>query len=230
MNDPEHAAAPVLPARVLPVLYDAVMRIAERGPLARWRRAVIAPARGLVLDVASGTGLGFRHYDDHAGVIAVEPDAAMLRRARTRAQRAAARVILVAADAQTLPFRDAAFDAAVVNLALCTIPAPALALAELRRTVRPGGSVRLLEHVVTRQPVVRQLQRWLTPLWRRVAGGCRLDRDTVAELRRAGLDLESVTAHAWGWFVEIVGRVPSREADDQRDAAPAPVGSIPPQR
>ena len=230
MIDPSRAPAPVLPGRVLPFLYDAVMGIAERGPLARWRRSVIAPVRGLVLDLASGTGLGFRHYDARASVVAVEPDLAMLRRARTRANTLRARVELVAADAQALPFRDAAFEAGVVNLALCTIPAPSLALAELRRTVRPGGAVRLLEHVAVRPPLVRRLQRWLTPLWRRVAGGCRLDRDTVAEIRCAGFELESVTAHAWHWFVEIAARVPRTAPDTQPGAMSSRSGEPPPHR
>ena len=230
MSEGPGAPHRVLPGRVLPLLYDAVMGIAERGPLARWRRAVIAPVRGLVLDVASGTGLGFRHYDVLASVIAVEPDLAMLRRARIRAQRAAAGVMLVAADAQALPFRGAAFDAAVVNLALCTIPEPALALGELRRAVRPGGDVRLLEHVAVRQPVVRRLQRWLTPLWRHIAGGCRLDRDTVPELRRAGLEVESVVEHAWRWFVEIAARVPGAAPEPQPGAASSVSGEPLPHR
>jgi ubiquinone/menaquinone biosynthesis C-methylase UbiE len=217
MSEARGAPRQVLPGRVFPLLYDAVMGIAERGPVARWRGAVITPVRGRVLDVAAGTGRAFRHFDGRASVIAVEPDLAMLRHARPRAKTAAARVVLVAADAQALPFRGAAFDAAVVNLALCTIPRPPLVLAELRRVVRAGGDVRLLEHVAAHHPWVLRLQRWLTPLWRRVAGGCRLDRDTVGEVRRAGLVLEGVTAHARGWFVGIAARVPPAGADGQPD-------------
>lgn len=195
-------------SRLFARLYDAVMVPAERGPLARWRRAVAGPARGRVLEVAAGTGLDFPHYAPDALVVAVDLDVAMLRRAGPRAAAARATVLLVAADAERLPFRDGAFDAAVVGLALCTVPHPSRALAELGRLVRAGGAVRLLEHVRAPQPALARAQDWMTPVWRRVAGGCHLNRDTVRAVRESGLLLESVTAHARGVFVEVVARVP----------------------
>ena len=199
--------------RVFPQMYDWVMTAVERGPLGRWRRSVVEPARGLVIEIAAGTGLDFPHYAPSALVVATDPDAAMLCRARRRADAAVAVVLLVAADAEALPFRDATFDAAVVGLALCTIPHPPLALGELRRAVRLGGAVRLLEHVRVNHPVVGRLQHCLTPLWRRVAGGCRLDRDTVSAVRASGLVVEAVTAHAGEMVVEIAARVRLPSAD-----------------
>jgi ubiquinone/menaquinone biosynthesis C-methylase UbiE len=193
-------------SKVFPWVYDVVMRTVERGPLARWRRSTVRPARGRVLEIGAGTGLDFRHYEPGVTVIGTDVNGGMLRRARARAARANATVLLVAADAEALPFRDGTFDAAVLGLALCTIPNPHDALAELRRTVRAGGAVRLLEHVRAPNRVVAWLQDGLAPAWRRVAGGCHLNRDTVTALHRSGLEVEQVTPHARGCVVEILAR------------------------
>jgi ubiquinone/menaquinone biosynthesis C-methylase UbiE len=192
-----------------PWLYDVVMRAADRGPLVRWRTSVVQPARGRVLEIGAGTGLDFQHYEPGVTVIATDVDAAMLTRARPRAATASATVLLVVADAESLPFRDGAFDDAVVGLVLCTIPHPDSALSEVRRTVRSEGAVRLLEHVRMSNRAVARMQDWLTPIWRRVAGGCHLNRDAVASVRRSGLEIEHVTEHAGGSVVEILARAPA---------------------
>src|SRR5688572_19802407 len=183
---------------LFPWLYDAVMSVAEGSLLGRWRGSVVRPARGRVLEIGAGTGLDFRHYESGVTVVATDVDAGMLARGRTRAAAARAAVLLVAADAQALPFRDGAFDDAVVGLALCSIPVPENALAEMRRTVRAGGAIRLLEHVRAANRFVARVQDWLTPAWRRLAGGCHLNRDVVTTLKHAGLAIEHVTPHARG--------------------------------
>jgi ubiquinone/menaquinone biosynthesis C-methylase UbiE len=132
----------------------------------------------------------------------------MLERARPRAQDSAAEIVFVAADSEALPFRDGSFVEGVVGLAMCTIPHPERALAELRRTVAPGGRLRLLEHVRVNSPVIGRLQDWLTPLWRRIAGGCRLNRRTVETVAVSGFVLECVTSHLGGYVLEIVARSP----------------------
>ena len=193
---------------LFPMLYDAFMAPAERGRLGCWREAVVVAAEGRVLEIGAGTGLNFAHYRADAWVVATDPDVGMLERARPRARESAAEIEFVAADAEALPFRDGAFTEGVVGLALCTIPRPSVALAELRRTIRRGGRLRLLEHVRLDSPVLGRLQDWLTPLWRRVAGGCRLNRRTVETVADSGFILESVTPHLAGYVQEIVARAP----------------------
>ena len=192
--------------KLFPWIYDAVMSAAEAGPLARWRRSIVHPAHGRVLEIGAGTGLDFRHYDSGVIVVGTDVDTDMLERARTRAASVSATVLLVAADAEALPFRERAFDGAVVGLALCTIPHPETALTEVRRTVRAGGSVRLLEHVRVPNRLVGWLQDRLTPAWRPLAGGCHLNRDAVTTVKRCGLAVEQVTPHARGLVLEIVAR------------------------
>ena len=213
-------AKPAMSARCFAQLYDIVMFVAERGRLARWRGSVVSPAHGRILEIGAGTGRNFSHYRAGAMVIATEPDAAMLARARPRVRVSQANILLVTADAEALPFRDNAFDTAIVGLALCTIPRPRRALAELRRTLRSGASLRLLEHVRVAQPVVARVQDWLTPFWRRVAGGCRLNRRTTDVIAASGFLIESMTPHAGGLVVEIVASI------RRGDAGPAATADV----
>ena len=193
---------------LFPRLYDLFMAPAERGRLGRWRRSLVAPAHGRVLEVGAGTGLDFAHYGPEAWVVATDPDLEMLARAMTRLADSQACILLVAADAQQLPFRDSTFDEGVVGLAMCTIPAPERALKELRRVLHPGGTLRLLEHVRMPNPVAARLQDWLTPLWRRVAAGCHLNRRTVDVVARGGFELTSIESHLGGYLLAIVARAP----------------------
>lgn len=197
--------------RIFPWLYDLVMG-GQRSRLAVWRSETVRPATGLVLEIACGTGLDFAYYRHEATVIATEPNLGMLRRARERAAAASATVLLVAADAQALPFRDCTFDTAVVGLALCTIPSPARALAELRRVLRAGGIARFLEHVRIDRPIIGRLQDLLTPIWQRVAGGCRLNECTLEAIQDAGFQVDDVHPHLKGLVLAVETSVPSASA------------------
>lgn len=168
---------------LLPRIYDAVLAPFEALGLARLRGELLAGLEGRVLDVGAGTGVNFHHLPPGVRAVAVEPDAEMLRRAVPRA----GSVELVQADGQALPFADETFDAVIFTLALCTIPDPIRAIREARRVLRPGGVLVALEHVRAPGPVLSGLQHALTPAWKHVAGGCHLDRDTEAVLRREGL-------------------------------------------
>lgn len=198
--------------RFFPTIYDWIMTPAERCRLGRWRHAVVAPTRGRLLEIGAGTGLDFAHYNRDAWVVATDADVSMLECAGDRARRAEATIVLVAADARLLPFRDATFSGAVAGLAMCTIAHPERALTELRRTIQAGGVLRMLEHVrVDRPPIVGRIQDWFTPIWRRLAGGCHLNRRTVEAVRAAGFAPVLTRSH-WGGFVqEIVAANPASD-------------------
>jgi ubiquinone/menaquinone biosynthesis C-methylase UbiE len=183
-------------------LYDAFMWPAERAAVGGWRRRLSSEARGRVLEIAAGTGAQFRWYAPGTRVTALEPDHGMLGRARRRAARAAARVVVVEGRAEELPFPDASYDAAVSAFALCTVADPAAALAELRRVLVPGGALLLLEHVHLAWEPGRALQSRAAPAWAAFAGGCRLDRDTVRSARDAGFAVLRQQTHVAGWIVE----------------------------
>lgn len=181
---------------------------AEQGRLGRWRRSVVGPAEGRVLEIGAGMGFTYPLLERASVVAATDPDVDALRRGRKRAARSPAKVWLIAADGEQLPFRAHAFDSAVGALVFCTIPDPTRAFEEVLRVVRPGGEVRLLEHVRMRNPLLGQLQDWITPLWKRLAGGCHQNRRTVETAMRSGLRVREVRPHLKGHVVEVDALVP----------------------
>jgi len=180
--------------RTFAALYDICTAPSEAMGLRRMRGRLLSAARGRVLEVGAGTGANLPLYPAGAHVVATEYDEDMTRQARKRLSKAHAATRLLLADAQELPFDDATFDAAVGTLVFCTIAEPLLALGEVRRVLRPGGRLLLLEHVRWENAFGR-LQDGLTPLWKRFAHGCHLNRRTLETVRMAGFEVEGVRAH-----------------------------------
>jgi ubiquinone/menaquinone biosynthesis C-methylase UbiE len=174
--------------------YDTIMRPLEALGVRDQRRRIGEAARGRVLEIGAGTGAMLAHYTPTVTeVVATEVDPRMLERAGAKADHARVPVVLREADAQQLPFDDATFDTVVVTLSLCTIPDPQAALREARRVLRRDGQLLFVEHVRSLRPGVGRLQDAVTPVWRRVASGCHLNRDTVGVIERSGFRVE----HLW---------------------------------
>lgn len=170
--------------RIAP-FYDAFSAISELRIL-HWRRALWERVtEGPVLELGVGTGRSIRHYPPDLEIVAIDISERMLARARRRARRSGRTVRLELADAQDLPYEDASFATVVSTCVFCSIPEPARALAEVRRVLRPGGQLLMLEHVLSHRPRLRRLMQWLDPitamLW-----GAHIDRDTVGAVDRAG--------------------------------------------
>ena len=175
--------------RVFAAVYDRLNAGAERTWLGKRRADLVARATGQVLEIGAGTGANLAHYRDVERVVAAEPDPAMRARLRSRLDRAAVPIEVSDAPAEHLGFPDASVDTVVCTLVLCSVADPDAALAELRRVLRPGGRLLVLEHVRGEGRRARWQDR-VTPLWRRVGAGCHPNRDTVAAIERAGFHLE----------------------------------------
>jgi ubiquinone/menaquinone biosynthesis C-methylase UbiE len=187
--------------------YDRAMRPMERLGLSRLRARVLAevPGGSRVLEVGAGTGLNFPFYPRACTHACVEPSREMLARADAKAERPEG-ALLVQARAEELPFGAGAFDAAFATLVFCSVASPARAFAELRRVVRPGGRVALLEHVRPRGALgyfFDALTKVTVPLFED-----HFNRRTSEEARRAGLYVERVENHLLGVVQLIVCRVP----------------------
>ncbi len=157
-------------------------------PLRKVRKQIVPQAAGRVLEIGVGTGANFPYYRDADSLAGVEPDPHMLRRARRRAESISLDVDLSARGAEQLPYDDASFDTVVATWVLCTIPDPEAALAEMRRVLRPRGTLLFAEHTRSPQRLAARVQGGLSPCWSRLAGGCRLDRDSIAMIRDAGFE------------------------------------------
>ena len=164
----------------------------QRGKMAPVRDDLLADLQGAVLELGCGAGATFSHYRAGARVIATDYSEHMLKRATDAAREAEADIVVRHADAMALPFEDASFDAVVSSLVLCSVPGPQVALAEVRRVLKPDGHLRLFEHVRSPRRAVAGLQRVVSPVWGRLMDGCQLHRDTEAEVRAAGFSIESV--------------------------------------
>lgn len=183
-------------------LYDVAIAPCEWLGLRRLRRRIVGSAEGLVLEVGAGTGLNLPHYRQARSVIATDPDFAMLGRARRRTASARVPVWFVAAAVEALPFPDAVFDTVISTCVFCTVADPAAGFAELRRVLKPGGELRLLEHVRAPLRAAAVLQDLATPVWMRIAGGCRLNRPTMETARKAGLELAAQQASFGGVLLQ----------------------------
>ncbi len=222
-------AAGIKGHRWFAALYDRMTRMQERGRLGELRSELLSGAKGDVLEIGAGTGANFAHYPAGVRVTAVEPDAYMLKRARKRLARepAAAIVELRQAPAERLPFDDASFDTAVSTLVLCTVTDVPAALAEIRRVLRPGGELRLLEHV-RGGGFVGHAQDVIRPAWSWCAAGCQPNRDTEAALRTAGFTPSVEHLKLEPWMPAIIGT--ARVASSARDAVSATIVSTPQER
>ncbi len=180
--------------------YDRGMWLAEQASLRRLRRLVLAEARGDVLEIGAGTGANLPLYDPGLRVTAIELRPERLAAAARKAHDAgrAADIAVAAADAHDLPFPANAYDTVVGTLVFCSIHDPLAALAEIRRVLRPGGRLLLLEHVRGQTPLTRRLTDWLHPLWFALQGECHLNRETAATVAAAGFRVERVEKRGRG--------------------------------
>ena len=182
---------------VLPTFLDLAMRQRQ---LAKYRNAAVAAASGRVLEVGVGSGLNFPLYGKRVEVVfGIDPSPCLLAIARRRAAAAGVRADLLLGSATAIPLADSTVDTVVMTWTLCSIPDPVAALREMRRVLKPGGSLLFVEHGLSPEPGVARCQRRLTPMWRNIAGGCRLDRKMDDLIRSAGFDLtELQTGYAHG--------------------------------
>jgi ubiquinone/menaquinone biosynthesis C-methylase UbiE len=175
--------------RAFAAAYDPVLRGAERAGLARLRAELVADLEGHVVELGAGTGANLDHLGDRIErFTALEPSPAMAERLRRHAARTSDRPVeVIEAPAEALPVATASADAVVATLVLCTVADPRQALDEIRRVLRPGGTLVLLEHV-RGTGTTETLQVALDPVWRTFGRGCHLTRDTRRLVEEAAFD------------------------------------------
>ena len=156
--------------------------------LMRQRARLIPQAEGAVLEIGIGAGPNLRYYDAGkvSAVHGVDPSEALLKQAAAAPRADGLAVHLRPAAAEALPYPAGHFDTVVFTFVLCSVPSPSAALAEARRVLKPGGRLLFCEHGLAPDRTIARFQRRLEPVWTPLAGGCRLTRDVLREIRGAG--------------------------------------------
>jgi ubiquinone/menaquinone biosynthesis C-methylase UbiE len=171
-------------------IWDTMVRLGGREEQGN-RTELLKEAHGRVLEIGAGTGLNFSLYPlEVEGVVAVEPEPNMAARASERARSADVPVRVVRSAAEALPFPDGSFDTVVSCLVLCSVRDPGQVAAEVRRVLRPGGELRVYEHVRSSSPSAGRWQDLTARPWGFFGAGCHPNRETVAILRSAGFEVD----------------------------------------
>jgi ubiquinone/menaquinone biosynthesis C-methylase UbiE len=180
--------------RILPRLIHVGMRQKQLAPL---RERLVAGTRGRVLELGIGSGLNLPFYPRELDLLlGLDPSRELLEMARRQITWVHFPVELTEGRAEDIPLDDAAVDHVVMSWTLCSVANPLRVLAEVRRVLRPGGSLLFVEHGRAPEPRAARWQDRLTPVWRRLAGGCHLNRPIDRLVERAGLHLvELETGH-----------------------------------
>ena len=169
----------------MPRVYDALS--GDGAGMAKWRTALLADVHGDVLELGTGTGHNLAFYPPHVNLIASEFAPQNVVYAAHKRPRHLTN--FVGADAQALPFSDARFDHVVATLVLCSVDSQATALGEIRRVLRPDGTLRLIEHTLANNPLIDPLLHLVEQPWCWAAGGCHPNRDTAQTLIDHGWNL-----------------------------------------
>ncbi|GIV35187.1 MAG: phospholipid methyltransferase [Chitinophagales bacterium] len=169
-------------------------------PAMQQREKLIPQARGRVVEIAAGSGLNFRYYNPAAvsHLWALDSSAEMLRLAEK--QPAQVKPELIQANADCLPLDDQCADTVVITYSLCSIKNDLASLNEIRRILKPGGRLLFCEHGLAPDRNVSRLQHLINPVWKRLSGGCHLNKDIPTLLKQSGFHMERLTAgYISGW-------------------------------
>ena len=171
-------------------------------PVRRQREKVVPHARGRVLEIGIGSGLNLPFYDSTkvTRLWGLEPSLEMRRVAERATHRVGFEVELIGLSAEEIPLEDDAVDTVLITYTLCTIVEYEPALREMSRVLKPGGELMFCEHGAAPDDGVRRWQDRLNPIWKRVGGGCNLNRPIPDLIERAGFEVTNLeTMYIPGW-------------------------------
>lgn len=178
--------------------YDAVLGPVESAYLGAVRRGLFGRSEGRVLELGVGTGNNLAAYPPGAIVTGIDESPTMLAAAQGKTGAPLAQM-----DAGRLGFRDGAFDTVTASLVFCSLPDPLAVLAEVRRVLKPGGRLLLLEHVRGGNAVTGGLTDLLDRPWFALNGSCHLNRETASIVNEAGFRVASAPRRLGG-FLQLI--------------------------
>ncbi|WP_372982214.1 class I SAM-dependent methyltransferase [Marinobacter sediminum] len=174
--------------RILPHLID---RACSVGQVMKLRQQVVPRARGVVLEVGMGSGINLQFYKPDLVdlVYGLEPSEGMRRKASANLERSAVKVEWLDLPGEKIPLADESVDTVLLTFTLCTIPDWSAALQQMKRVLKPGGILLFLEHGESPDASTQKWQHRITPGWRKISGGCHLNRHIADLIRSAGFEI-----------------------------------------
>ena len=173
--------------RILPHVINLSMRNRELWP---YRERVLSQAHGRVLEIGIGSGLNLPLYGSRVDtILGLDPALRLIAMAKNAANRSKIPVTLITGSAQAIPIDRGSIDTLVTTWTLCSIPDVGVALQEMRRVLKVGGQLLFVEHGLAPEESIRKWQNRLTPLWKRIGGGCHLNRPIHALIEGAGFGI-----------------------------------------
>jgi ubiquinone/menaquinone biosynthesis C-methylase UbiE len=174
--------------QIVPLLINLAMR---QGKLAEYRRRVVPAAEGHVLEIGIGSGLNLPFYSHEVDkVIGLDPSPKLLSMAQHQVRPTAFDLEFIEGTAEAMPIESASIDTVVTTWTMCSIPDVRDSLTEMRRVLKPTGRLLFVEHGRAPEARVQWWQDQLTPAWKRVSGGCHLNRQVEDIIRDAGFRIE----------------------------------------
>jgi len=171
-------------------------------PDMRQREKVVPLATGRVLEIGMGSGLNLSYYDPEKVdvVLGLEPSAAMRKMARKAVASSPVPIEFIDLPGEEIPLEDNSVDTVLVTFTLCTIPETELALRQMARVLKPGGELIFCEHGAAPDEAVRKWQDRVNPLWKRIGGGCNLNRVIPDLITQGGFKIQGLeTMYLPGW-------------------------------
>ena len=171
-------------------------------PTMQQREKVVPLVEGRVLEVGIGSGLNLPFYtpDKIQGVWGLDPSKEMWALAKKKVRGVDFDVEFIQAAAEEIPLDDSSADTVLLTYTLCTIPEVLLSLAEMRRVLKRSGRLLFCEHGAAPDETVRRWQNRLNPIWKRLGGGCNLNRPISTLIRQAGFTIREMdTMYIPGW-------------------------------
>jgi len=160
----------------------------------RQRAKMVPLAKGKVLEIGMGSALNLKHYDAEQVemVWGLEPSAGMRRKAQTNLEQSLLQVEWLNLPSESIPLDDNSADTVMLTYTLCTIPDWRSALAEMKRVLKSDGQLVFSEHGEAPEEGVQKWQRRMNPLWKKLAGGCNLNRQIPALIESAGFKIDQL--------------------------------------
>lgn len=196
------------------ILPKVIHTVCQNKPTMKQRAKVIPWAKGCVLEVGIGSGLNLSFYNPNEiqHLTGIDPSKELWKQNTINIQNLGFKVDFIKAKAESLPFENEVFDSVVITYTLCTVTDPNKALKEIKRVLKPNGKLIFCEHGLAKDDKTKKWQNFLNPFWKKVGGGCNLNRETEQLIKSGGFKImhlekmflpgwKPVSFNTWGYAI-----------------------------